>query len=172
MLKGLITLAAALIVISAPLLAKEIKIGYIDSEAVLAQYPDYQEAQRKLQEEEQKYLGEAQAKETVLQTMLEEIQQQSLMLSPEARTEREQKVIEKRRELEEFRVATWGDGGKLYTKNLELSRPILEKINQVIEKVSQQDGYDMVFDAAGGNIVFALPQYDITEIVLEELKKE
>ncbi|MBK6766860.1 MAG: OmpH family outer membrane protein [bacterium] len=82
------------------------------------------------------------------------------------------RCLEKRRDLEEFRISTWGDGGKLYAKNLELSRPILEKINQVIEKVSQQDGYDMVFDAAGGNIVFALPQDDITEIVLEELKKE
>lgn len=172
MTRRIMATLAALLFITLPLLAKEIKLGYIDSEAILSQYPDYQEAQRKLQEEEQKYLAEAQAKETVLQSMLEEIQQQSLMLSAEARTERENKVLEKKRELDEFRMATWGDGGKLYTKNLELSKPILEKINQVIEKISQQDGYDMVFDAAGGNIVFALPQHDITEIVLEELKKE
>ncbi len=155
-----------------PAIAKEMKIGYIDSEAILAQYTDFQEAQRKLQEEELKYMAEAQAKETVLQTMVEEIQSQSLMLSAEARQEREQKVLEKKRELEQFRVETWGEGGKLYNKNLELSRPILEKVNQAIEKISQQDGYDMVFDAAGGNIVFALPQYDITELVLESLKKE
>ncbi len=155
-----------------PGMAKEMKIGYIDSEAILGQYPDYQEAQRKLGEEEQKYVAEAQAKELVVNTMLEEIQQQSLMLSAEARSEREKKLIEKRRELEQFRVETWGEGGKLYNKNIELSRPILEKINQAIEKISQEDGYDMVFDAAGGNIVFAVPQYDITELVLAELKKE
>ena len=123
-------------------------------------------------EEEQKYVAEAQAKELVVNSMIEEIQQQSLMLSAEARTEREQKLMDKRRELEQFRAETWGEGGKLYTKNIELSRPILEKINKVIEKISQQDGYDMVFDAAGGNIVYALPQHDITEIVLTELKKE
>ncbi len=162
----------AAFMLAAPLTAKEMKIGYIDSEAILQQYPDYQEAQRKLQEEEQKYVAEGQAKEQIVTTMLEEIQQQSLMLSAEARTEREQKLIEKRRELEQFRAETWGEGGKLYTKNMELSRPILERINQAIEKISQQDGYDMVFDAAGGNIVFALPQHDITEIVLAELKKE
>ncbi|MBL0060267.1 MAG: OmpH family outer membrane protein [bacterium] len=171
MTRVIVAMIAALM-LAAPLMAKEMKIGYIDSEAILQQYPDYQEAQRKLQEEEQKYVAEAQAKEQVVTTMLEEIQQQSLMLSAEARTEREQKLIEKRRELEQFRSETWGEGGKLYTKNMELSRPILERINQAIEKISQQDGYDMVFDAAGGNIVFALPQHDITEIVLAELKKE
>ncbi|MCB9357115.1 MAG: OmpH family outer membrane protein [Calditrichaeota bacterium] len=171
MKKSLILLSAICFVVI-PALAKEMKIGYIDSEAILSQFSDFQEAQRKLQEEEQKYMAEAQSKETVLQTMIEEIQQQSLMLSAEARAEREQKVIEKRRELEQFRVDTWGEGGKLYTRNLELSRPILERVNQVIEKISQQDGYDMVFDAAGGNIVFALPQHDITELVLAELKKE
>lgn len=171
MTRVIVVMIAALLM-AAPVMAKELKIGYIDSEAILQQYPDYQEAQRKLQEEEQKYVSEAQAKEQVVNTMLEEMQQQSLMLSAEARTEREQKLIDKRRELEQFRVETWGEGGKLYTKNLELSRPILERINQAIEKISQQDGYDMVFDAAGGNIVFALPQHDITEIVLAELKKE
>lgn len=162
----------AILTLALPLMAKELKIGYIDSESILTQYPDYQEAQRKLAEEEQKYVAEAQAKELVVNSMIEEIQQQSLMLSAEARTEREQKLMDKRRELEQFRAETWGEGGKLYTKNIELSRPILEKINKVIEKISQQDGYDMVFDAAGGNIVYALPQHDITEIVLTELKKE
>ncbi|MBK6766859.1 MAG: OmpH family outer membrane protein [bacterium] len=95
MSKGILALMAALILVSTPLFAKELKIGYIDSEAILSQYPDYQEAQRKLQEEEQKYLAEAQAKVSVMQSMLEEIQQQSLMLSPEARSEREQKVPRK-----------------------------------------------------------------------------
>lgn len=162
----------AILIMALPVMAKEMKIGYIDSEAILNQYPDYQEAQRKLGEEEQKFVAEAQAKELVVTTMMDEIQQQSLMLSAEARAEREQKLQEKRRELEQFRVETWGEGGKLYLKNLELSRPILEKINLAIEKISQQDGYDMVFDAAGGNIVFALPQHDITELVIAELKKE
>ncbi len=163
MTRRIMATVAALLLITMPMLAKEVKLGYIDSEAILSQYPDYQEAQRKLQEEEQKYLAEAQSKETVLQTMLEEIQQQSLMLSAEARDEREKKVLEKKRELDEFRAATWGEGGKLYTKNLELSKPILEKINQAIEKISQQDGYDMVFDAAGGNIVFALFRSTISQ---------
>lgn len=152
--------------------AKEFKIGYVDSEAILSQYDAYTEAQNKLKEEEQKFVAEMNIKEEVIRTMQEEIKQQSLMLSAEARAERENRLAEKLRDLDQFRAQTWGEGGKLFTRNLELSRPILEKVNQAIETISRQESYDMVFDAASGNIVFALPENDITELVVAELKKD
>jgi Skp family chaperone for outer membrane proteins len=74
--------------------------------------------------------------------------------------------------LERFRRETWGEGGRLYARNLELSRPVLDKINAAIQKVSQDDGYDFVFDASSANIVYTLPQYDITDRIIDELKKE
>jgi Skp family chaperone for outer membrane proteins len=49
---------------------------------------------------------------------------------------------------------------------------VLDKINAAIQKVSQESGYDFVFDASSANIVFALPEYDITDRVIDELKKE
>ena len=75
-------------------------------------------------------------------------------------------------ELDKFRQEIWGEGGKLYSRNLELSKPILDKINTAIQKISRDNSYDFVFDAASANIVFALPEYDITDRVLDELKKE
>ena len=79
---------------------------------------------------------------------------------------------DKQTELDNYRKEIWGDGGKLYNRNLELSKPVLDKINQAIEKVSKEDNYDFVFDAASANIVFALPEHDITDKVLDLLKKE
>ena len=74
--------------------------------------------------------------------------------------------------MENYRKEIWGEGGKLYNRNLELSRPVLDKINLAIEKVSKEENYDFVFDAASANIVYALPEHDLTEKILEELKKE
>ncbi|MBU1920750.1 OmpH family outer membrane protein [bacterium] len=151
--------------------AKDVKIGYIDSDRILEEYSEFQEARSKLQEEEQAYVNEATVLEDVVNSMRDELAAQSLMLSAESRAEKETRLAEKEQELNTFRRETWGEGGKLFTRNLELSRPILEKINAAIETISQQDGYDMVFDAASGNIVFALPQYDITQLVLDELEE-
>lgn len=152
-------------------LAADLKIGYIDSDRILSEYSEFQEARDKLQEEEQAYISEAAVLEDVVLNMRSELSAQSLMLSEESRAEKEQRLEEKILELESFRKEIWGEGGKLFNRNLELSRPILERINAAIETISEQDGYDMVFDAASGNIVYAKPQYDITQLVLDELEE-
>ena len=152
-------------------LSKDLKIGYIDSDRILEEYSGFQEARNKLQEEEQAFITEAGVLEEVVNTMREELAAQSLMLSAESRAEKGEKLKEKEQELNNFRREVWGEGGKLFQRNLELSRPILERINTAIETISEQDGYDMVFDAASGNIVYAQPQYDITQLVLDELEE-
>lgn len=153
-------------------MAKELKLGYLDSDRVLEANDDFKAAKQKLQEEEKQYVTQAQALEKLVNDLGQEMTNQSLMLSDEARAERQGRLLAKQNELDQFRRETWGEGGKLYNRNLELSKPVLDKINAAIEKVSQAEGYDFVFDAASANIVFALPDYDLTEKVIEELKKE
>lgn len=165
-------LAALLLTMVSSLAAKDLRLAYIDSDRILEEFEEFREARQKLIEEEREYISQATALEEIVQTMADELRTQSLMLSDEARAERENRLREKDRELGEFRQDIWGENGRLFTRNLELSRPILEKVNAAIEKVSQEELYDFVFDAASANIVFALPQYDITEQVLNELSKE
>jgi outer membrane protein len=152
--------------------AKELKIAYVDSDRILEANDDYKLAKQRLQEEERQYIAQATTMEDALKTMEDELKAQSLMLSEEARHEREQRYLAKQGELEKFRRETWGEGGKLYARNIELSRPVLDKINTAIQKVSQEYGYDFVFDAQQGNIVYASPDYDITDKVIEQTKKE
>jgi len=152
--------------------AKELRIAYVDSDKILEANDDYKQAKQKLQEEERQYMTQASTMEGNVKQMADELKAQSLMLSDDARKEREQRYTDKATELEKFRKDTWGEGGKLYTRNLELSKPILDKINTAIQKISKDSGYDFVFDAASSNIVYALPDYDITDRVIESLKKE
>ena len=63
------------------------------------------------------------------------------------------------------------EGGEFYRKNQELFQPIIKKINDVIAKVGAEEEYDMIFDASSGALLHALPKYDLTERILEELNK-
>jgi outer membrane protein len=153
-------------------LAKELRLGYVDSDKILEGFDDYRDARQKLQEEERTYITKAQGMEDVVKQMTDELQSQSLMLSEDAKQERLTRLHDKQTELDNYRKEIWGDGGKLYNRNLELSKPVLDKINQAIEKVSKDENYDFVFDASSANIVFALPEHDITDKVLDLLKKE
>lgn len=153
-------------------LAKELRIAFVDSDKILEANDDYRQAKQKLQDEERQYISQANTLEENVKQMADELKAQSLMLSDEARKEREQRFMDKQSELEKFRKETWGEGGKLYSRNLELSKPILDKINTAIQKLSKENGYDFVFDASSANIVYALPEYDITDRVIDALKKE
>ncbi len=172
MKRVLIILTAAVLALALPSVAKELKVGYVDSDRLLEQNDDFKEARDQLQKEEREYASQAQTLEKIVEDMFSDLKSQSLMLSDEARQDREQKLRDKQQELDTFRQDIWGPTGRLFARNEELMKPIHDKILAAIEKVSQEDAYDFVFDAVTGNLVYALPEHDITDRVLDVLKKE
>ena len=51
----------------------------------------------------------------------------------------------------------------------ELMIPIYRSIDEVIDKYAKANGYDFILDAQG--LLYALPNYDLTQIIIDELKK-
>jgi outer membrane protein len=174
MMKSLTLSVIALFLLSLalPADAKELKLGYIDSEQILNQYQDYQDAKRLLEKEEQEYTRQAKQMEMDIQNLQDEIEAQSLMWSEEKKLEKQMEGQNMVMKYQQFLQDIWGQTGKLYQRNMELSKPIIDKINVVITKIGEAEQYDFIFDANAGNIVFASPAYDLTERVLEELKKK
>jgi outer membrane protein len=151
--------------------ARELKIGYIHSQKILAEFQESIEAQRTLDEEQKKWVEEAQKKEQEIKTLEEELENQSLLLSDEKKTEKMAQIQTKYLEYQRFQQEIWGETGKLYQRNKELTQPIIDKVNTVITKLGKDGNYDVVFDAAVGNIVYAKDEFDMTQLVLDDLNK-
>ncbi|MCX7726389.1 MAG: OmpH family outer membrane protein, partial [Chitinispirillaceae bacterium] len=66
----------------------------------------------------------------------------------------------------------FGQQGEALMKNEELTKPIIEKINKIIEKIAKEENYDFILDARAGGVVFGKKVYDLNQRVLEALKKE
>jgi outer membrane protein len=73
---------------------------------------------------------------------------------------------------QQFQQEVWGQNGKLFQRNLELTRPVVEKINAAIAEIGDEENYDFIFDASQGNVVHAKEEFDLTDRVLEVLRKE
>lgn len=151
--------------------AKDLKIGYIHSQRILAEFQESIEAQRTLDDEQTEWLQEAKKMEEEITALEEELENQSLLLSDEKKAERLQEIQEKYMEYQRFQQEIWGETGKLYQRNKELTQPIIDKVNAVIEKIGKDGDYDVIFDAAVGNIVYARDDYDLTDLVLEDLNE-
>ena len=148
------------------------KFAYVHSQQILSEYQEYVDVQNKLEEIRNQYDAEYQQMVNEYNVMIEEIDSQSLLLSPEKKEEKMKNAQDKALAIERYKYEKLGPEGEYYRKNLELTKPIIDKINELIQKIGRDDGYDFIFDASSGALVHAdSDKYDITDRVLEELNK-
>jgi len=147
------------------------KFGYVQSQKVLAQYQEYVDVQTKLNEIRNGYDVDYQKMLKEYNDMLQEIDSQSLLLSPEKKQEKMRNAQQKAQDIERFKYEKLGPEGEFYKKSMELTKPIIDKINALIEKIGNDEEYDFIFDASSGALVHANPKFDITDRILEELNK-
>lgn len=149
-----------------------LKVGYIRSDLISQEYPDYRDADLTLRNENRKWLQDAAEMEKNVQVKEQELEDLALILSEEQRAKMVKEIQSAREALFKFRNDTWYDEDSNYVKRRkELMEPIDARVNDVIYIVAEEKGLDLVFDSVAGNIVYAKPGLDITTAVLEELKK-
>ena len=152
-------------------LAQDLKIGYIDSQRIFDEFRETQEAEKLYKKEVEQWKTEAAEKEQEITKLQEELRAQSLMLSEEKQKEKKLEIDRKLEDYQRFVAETFGEEGIAAKRNRELTQPIVERINKILEKLSETDNFAIVFDVANANIVYAKKDLDLTERVLEELNK-
>ncbi len=151
--------------------AEELKMGYINSIRIRAEYKEFADAQGKFDKEIAEYQNQDTQMRQEIDSLQKVLDSQSLLLSEAKRKEKEQQLDQKKQTYRKFFDEIFGPDGKVEKKNAELTKPILDKINAVLERIANQDGYAFIFDAVNGNIAYAKKTYDITDRVLSELNK-
>ena len=152
----------------------QLKIGYIDSEVLKERLPEILAVQRTLEQLQQDYSREIMDRETKLKKIEDDFQRQELLMSEARKAEMRAEFETKVQQLQQFTQEKFGPEGELMRKNIELSEPIFKKINDAIQSMAEEKGYDFIFDAAApsSGLVFAKEEYDLTESLLEFLEKE
>ena len=149
----------------------EMKFAYINSDKVLAEYSEAKKAKEELAKWNKDQEGKAIQMEQGIKKLEEEFKNMSVMISEEKKNEKMQEGQKKLMEYQQFKEQVWGQTGEFYKKNQTLMQPIIDKINEVIKSVSEKGKYDYVFDANTGTLLFAKPEYEITDEVLKVLNK-
>ncbi len=145
----------------------ETRLAYINSNEIIAQTPGASDAQTTFDREVARWRNEVQVLADSLQQMITTYEQQQVMLSPEARQERQQEILQKRLEYEQ-RVNDLQQVAQ--RRQQELVQPILDRVTAVLQEVRDEQNYTMIFDAAAGALIAADTTLDITDVVIERLK--
>lgn len=162
----------ALAVSGGTALAQDIKIGYIDSIKIFAEYRETQDAERQYRREVDGWTAEKQKREQDILKLREELQAQSLMLSEEKKQEKRLELEKMTQDYERFMQETFGNDGLAAKRNKELTQPIVEKINKLLEGIAKERGLLLVFDVANADVVYADKSLDLTGVVLTKLNQQ
>ncbi len=152
--------------------AAEMSIAFVNSEVILQQYTAVQSVVETFNRDVQSWNEEAQRKKTELENLQQEVESQSLMLSDERRQEKEMDYQRRLGEYEQFVQSVFGPDGLVEQRNEELLRPIINKVQALLVKLAEDEGYDLILDAADNNILYADPEFDITDDVVARLNSE
>lgn len=161
-----------MVVVSLSTVVAQGKIGYVDSQEIRNRFADMVDAQKKLDAENSKWGQELEKMNADLETFSYSLEKDRLALTPELWTERKLEETKMKAEIQKYQNAKWGDQGEYFKKLEEYLQPVLDKINQVIQRIAEEEEYDYVFDVVEGNVVYAKESNNLTEQVLTELEKE
>jgi outer membrane protein len=164
--------ALFILILMVSIIAKEVKIGYIDSERIYQGFQETTNAKTAMEKELAKYKKTADSLKMRLDSAETEYESQKLMLSDAGKVTKQTEIAQMRKEYNQYLESVWGKSGKIEQKNRELLTPIVAKINEAVERIAKEEGFTLILDAAESKIVYAELGLDLTDLVLEELNKE
>jgi outer membrane protein len=146
------------------------KFGYVDTEYILNNIPEYTDAQTQIDDLSVQWQKEIEAKFSEIDRLYKEFQNESVIIPEDMKKKREDEIIRKEKDAKDLQKKRFGKDGDLFKKRQELIKPIQEKIYNAIQDISNQENYAVIFDKAGNTtLIFTNSKYDLSEEVLDKL---
>lgn len=146
------------------------KFGYVDTEYILNNIPEYTDAQTQIDDLSVQWQKEIEAKFAEIDKLYKAFQNEAVIIPEDMKKKREDEIIRKESEAKDLQKKRFGKEGDLFKKRQELVKPIQEKIYNALQEISNQENYAVIFDKAGNStLIFTNPKYDLSEQVLDKL---
>jgi len=146
------------------------KIAVVDINAVLTDLKEYKEAQGQLDKIAAEWNQEIAAEYDKIKSLYNKYQAEQVMLSEDVRTQREDEIMQKEKQVRELQKRKFGQEGELFLKRREIVNPIQEKVFAAIETFASDRGYDLILDKGGSaGVLFVGGDFDKTDLIKRRL---
>jgi outer membrane protein len=147
------------------------KVAYVDMDKIMSSIPDYELAQRQLEELSETWRQEIAKEYGKVETMYKDFQAREVLMSDEMRKQKEEEIVKKEKEVREMQKQKFGPNGELFQKRKALIQPIQEKVYKAIEKYAKERRFDFILTAPDGNtVIYAKSDKDVTDDVIKRIK--
>jgi len=169
-MKNLKKVALLMMVVLASFSAFSQNFGYVDSEYILENIPDYKDAQEELDKLSIEWQKQLERRYAEIDKMYKNYQAEQILLTEDMKTKREEEIIKKEKEAKEYQKQKFGVDGELFQKRKELVKPIQDKVYNAIADIANYKKLGIVFDKASGlTMLYTNPKYNLSDDVLKKL---
>ncbi|RCW94000.1 periplasmic chaperone for outer membrane proteins Skp [Winogradskyella arenosi] len=149
-----------------------VRIGYIDTEYILQNVPEYQEASSQLDKKVLQWKSEIEKKLKAIQQKKNELDNESVLLTKELYDERFEDISFEEAEVLDYQQKRFGPEGDLMIQKRQLIEPIQDQIFAAVQEIADSKKYDFVFDKSADVVMlYSAERYDISEQVLRTITR-
>ena len=143
------------------------RIGYIDTEYILQNVPDYQEATSQLETKLTKWKSEIENKLADIETKKKALENEKVLLTKELYEERLEDISFEESEVLDYQQKRFGPDGDMVLQRTQLIQPVQDQIFAAVKEIAENKKYDFVFDKnADFLMLYSAERFDISEQVL------
>lgn len=145
------------------------KVAFVNFRAALQAAPGYTVAESTFTKDVEGFRGEIQKLQASIDSLAQEFDQQSVVLTPTQR-QAKRKDLEAKQQAAQQKVEELQQ--KAQARERELLDPIQQKVNAAIEAVRAEGGFAMIFDVSSpsSTILTADRSLDLTPRVIQKVK--
>ena len=150
--------------------SKSQKFGYVNSDFILNNMPEYKEAMTEIDNLSKAWEKEVSEMYDVLEKKEIILKNEEILLTKEMYEEKRIQLDEEWKEVREYQQKVFGFEGLYFLKKKELIEPIQDILFESVEKVAKKNRLQIIFDKSSEPILlYTNPIHDYTDYVLEDL---
>jgi Skp family chaperone for outer membrane proteins len=149
-----------------------VRIGYIDTEYILQNVPEYQEATSQLEVKVQQWKKEIEQRLIEVDTKKKQLNSERVLLTKELYDERLEDINFEEAEILDYQQKRFGPNGDLMVQKKQLIQPIQDQIFAAVQDMAKSRNYDFVFDkAADAVMLYSAERFDISDEVIRAISR-
>ncbi len=149
-----------------------VRIAYIDTEYILENVPEYQEATSQLDQKAQKWKNEIEVKLGELEQKRNDLSNEKALLTKELIDEREEDLAFEENEILDYQQKRFGPNGDLMIQKKQLMQPIQDQIFAAVQDMAASRKYDFIFDKSSDAVMlFSAKRFDLSDQILRSITR-
>lgn len=153
-------------------MAQAQKVAVVDIAKVLDNMEEYKAAQSQLDKLAEEWRQDIAKDYDRIKSMYNKYQAEQVLLSDDAKREREEEVMTAEAAVRDKQKAKFGPEGELFQKRQQLVQPLQDRVYNAIESYANDQNYDIIMDkSSASGLIFTKADLDKTADIIQKLGK-